>query len=197
MSSINKKKNTYKKNEIKRIHVTELMMAIIILVLIAVNLTLVIKNVLVPKAKQENDNKIAQELNNTEEQSNNNSNTTSADYQLSLLQQGTERDRMEYYCGQFFGFIENNQYEKAYELLYPEFKNQYFSTIEDFTKYIQKTYPSLLIITYDDIDRQGDIYILTIKIADALSKNNEKQITQRIVVQESDYNKFVLSFQVI
>lgn len=189
----NKKSSGYKaKKQQKKLDVSSLCITIIILILICVNLVLVIQKILIPKSKQQNNQQEATQQNSTTSE-----NITSEDYQLLLLKEGTERDRIEYYCGQFFKFIESKNYTKAYELLYPEFKQQYFPTIEDFTKYAQKTYPSILAINYDDFDRQGDIYITTVIIDDALATDKSKQFSQRIVVQESDYNKYVLSFQVI
>ena len=107
-----------------------------------------------------------------------------------------ERDRMEYYCGVYFKHLEKKEYEEAYNLLYPEFKNNYFPTLEQYQEYIEKTYPKVWALEYDDITRQGYIYVLKLKIDDVLgSKENQK--SQRIVVKENNYNDFVISFQVI
>src|SRR5574344_2343575 len=117
------KKRVYKtRNNKKEMSIQKLVIIIVVLVIIAVLLTLLMKSILIPKQKKEKE-EIA---NQTEVKA---ENITSAEYQYSVLTDGTERDRMENYCGQFFGFIENKQYEKAYELLYPEFKTQYFPTI--------------------------------------------------------------------
>ena len=187
-----KSKKITSKNNIIRICI----LAMTILIIILVILICIMQNL-----KKQNTND-ANNISNTSNTNNNQSataksSTTSNEYQLSLLKQGTERDRIEYYCGQFLKFIENKNYEKAYEILYPEFKQEYFPTIEKFTEYIQKTYPSILAINYDDFDRQGNIYITTVIIDDALATDKTKQFKQRIIVQESDYNKYVLSFQVI
>lgn len=107
-----------------------------------------------------------------------------------------ERDRMEYYCGEYFKFIKHQEYESAYNLLYDDFKNQYFPTLEKFEKYVQELYPEQFALQYDDITRQGTIYVLRLKIIDANNTNSNNENIQRIVVQENDYNNFVLSFQV-
>ena len=107
-----------------------------------------------------------------------------------------ERDRMEYYCGQYFKHLEKKEYEEAYKLLYPEFKEKYFPTLEEYEVYVQNFYPTKFALIYDDITRQGDIYVLKLKILDILgSKEDEK--AQRIVIKENNYNNFVVSFQVI
>lgn len=186
----------YKRKTAPKYKISNIVLLIITLICVSINIVLFLNKILIPKKNEQK--QFEEQISNKEENSSSNTNkTTSAEYQLSQLKQGTERDRIEYYCGQFFKYIENQNYEKAYELLYPEFKEQYFPTIEEFEKYVQKTYPSTLAIIYDDFDRQGNIYVTTVKIDDALATNNKKQFSQRIIVQESDYNKYVLSFQVI
>ncbi|MBR2786732.1 MAG: hypothetical protein IKD76_04485 [Clostridia bacterium] len=107
-----------------------------------------------------------------------------------------ERDRMEYYCAKYFECIDNGEYESAYNMLYSDFKKNYFPTVEEYIAYIEKTYPSPFALSYDDITRQGDIYVLKISILDILgSRENKKE--QRIVLKENTYNNFVISFQVI
>ena len=103
---------------------------------------------------------------------------------------------MQYYCGQYFKHLEKHEYDAAYNLLYTEFKQNYFPTVEEFEEYVKKTYPEQWALDYDDITRQGDLYVLRLKILDVLgSRENEK--IQRIVVRENYYNDFVISFQVI
>lgn len=194
------KKNNSKKRitrmSIKKNRVLNIVLLIVTLICVSINIVLLLNKFLIPRRESE---VIYKEKLNKKMQLNktNSDNISSEQNQLELLKKGTERDRIEYYCGQFFKNIENKNYEKAYQVLYPEFKQQYFPTIEDFKKYVQKTYPSVLAINYDDFDRQGDIYITTVLVDNALAKDNSKQFSQRIVVQESDYNKYVLSFQVI
>ena len=48
----------------------------------------------------------------------------------------------------------------------------------------------------DDISRQGDIYVLRLKIIDASSSEQNKEVVQRVVIKENDLDDFVLSFQV-
>lgn len=183
---------TYKTKKQTRISKSSLVITIITLICICINIILVIQNILTPKLEQEQ--KIEEKK---AEQTKTQENVSSEEYQLLLLKQGKERDRMDYYCGQFFKFIEKKNYEKAYNLLYSEFKNEYFPTIEEFTKYVQSLYPSVMAIKYDDIDREGNIYIITAVIDNAFSTDQSEQFKQRIVVKENNYNEYVLSFQVI
>lgn len=114
------------------------------------------------------------------------------------LQGMEERDRMEFYFGMFLNYVEEAEYKRAYDLLYPEFKENYFPTLEAFTEYAQKTFPEMAEITYENIERNGDIYVLWIGIADVLNdKRTDEKKKMNIVIQEKDYNDFVMSFSVI
>ncbi|MBR3673081.1 MAG: hypothetical protein IKN65_02145 [Clostridia bacterium] len=107
-----------------------------------------------------------------------------------------EWDRMDYYCGVYFKHLAEKEYESAYNLLYSEFKEKYFPTLETFREYVEKTYPNDFSWVDDDITRQGNIYVLKVKLLDTKgTKDNEK--SQRIVLKENNYNDFVISFQVI
>lgn len=107
-----------------------------------------------------------------------------------------EYDRMKYYCGEYIKLLKHQEYEKAYSLLYDEFKQNYFPTYDEYVQYVKSFYPSLFAVKYDDISRQGDLYILRLKIIDAHSSNENNEVVQRFVFKENDYDDFVLSFQV-
>ena len=116
---------------------------------------------------------------------------------LEKLKSMKERERMEYYFSEFMEYIENAKYQEAYDLLYPEFRDKYFKTLDDFKKYVNKTYPDFVSFSYNDIDRQGYIYVLTITVINPDVDKTEAKKSQRIVVKENNFNDFVLSFQVI
>ena len=108
-----------------------------------------------------------------------------------------ERDRMELYFNRFLGYIESEKYEKAYDLLYDEFKNTYFPDFEKFKEYMQNTFSEMTNIRHDNIERNGDVYVLWIYITDALNGKPGEEKKMNIVIKENDYNDFVLSFSVI
>lgn len=107
-----------------------------------------------------------------------------------------EASRMKYYCGEYIKLLKHQDYEKAYGLLYDEFKKNYFPTQAEFEKYAKKAYPSMFAVEYDDISRQGDLYVLRLKIIDASSSEQSEEVVQRVVIKENDLDDFVLSFQV-
>mgnify|MGYP000217003885 CR=1 FL=1 len=180
----------------KKLGKTDLILIIIILILIVINLTLYTKKILQPKQDEQKTYQLTTVVRDKEENTKKITVPETDEEIIKKLSTLEERDRMEYYCGVYFKHIEKKEYEQAYNLLYTEFKKNYFPTIEDFEEYVQKTYPSTWALEYSDITRQGTIYVLKLKILDLYgSKENEK--SQRIVVQENNYNDFVISFQVI
>lgn len=111
------------------------------------------------------------------------------------LKDKDERTRIQQYCGKFIRYIENKEYDKAYALLYPDFKNNYFPTVDDFAKYAQEKFPSTLItVEYDNIERQGKYYILFTTITTPL--NTDYEMEQKFILIENNFNDFQLSFDV-
>lgn len=174
-------KKNKKKNEKKIMYI--IIGTILILILFAI--------IFMPKNNKNQSEEIEEEL--TEEQME----VMEQEADTALLQEMEERDRMEYYFGKFLEKIENEEYEKAYGFLYQDFKNTYFPTLEDFTKYVQKTFSEMSDIEHENIERNGDVYVLWIRVGDVLNaKPNEKK-PMNIVIKENDYNDFVMSFSVI
>ena len=115
---------------------------------------------------------------------------------ISKLKRADESERIRTYLGIYFKYIENKNYEDAYELLYNDFKQNYFPSLNDYKKYIEKcNYPELLSIDYKSISMQGDYYIVVVKIGDLLSKSNTIDNEVKFVIKENNYNDVYISFQ--
>lgn len=108
----------------------------------------------------------------------------------------SEADRIYKYFSEYMNYIDLEEYDKAYEHLYPEFKQNYFPEQSQFEDYIKKEYPQFIGIQYEDIDRQGTYYILTVYIYDAVADVIESYVEQKFVIYENTFGEFVLSFQV-
>ena len=179
----------------KHLNTTDIILIIIVLILMFIALSLLIRNYSLTK-KMNNSKSTNTVVSNST--TNNNAYTvpqTENEIIKELSKKG-ERDRMEYYCGQYFKHLQKGEYEAAYNLLYADFKEKYFPTLEEYIEYIKKTYPQNHALKYDDITRQGNIYVLDLIIIDVFgSEQTEKR--QRVVLKENTYNDFVLSFQVI
>jgi len=110
----------------------------------------------------------------------------------------SESDRIKYYFNEYITYLEDSNYESAYNLLYKDFKDQYFKTLDDFTKYVQKKYLPVMSVQYDDITRLGNYYVLTVSFLDVFNSTEDKPViwtTQKFIIYENDYNDFQMSFQ--
>ncbi len=114
---------------------------------------------------------------------------------LTELSEMNERERMERYVGKFLEEVRNKNYEVAYEMLYEDFKDKYFKTLEEFESYAKTKFSSRVSVEYTNIERNGDIYVLWLNITNPLkSKSEAKEIN--FVVRENALDDFELSFSV-
>lgn len=126
------------------------------------------------------------------EQETNNDNT---EEELLRLQGMGEQERMQFYLGKYLSYIEKAEYDNAYNLLYPEFRETYFNTIEKYEEYVKKTYPKLMVLNHDEINRQGYYYILSVTISN-LTNSEDQKLEQKFILKEETFNDFKISFQV-
>lgn len=116
--------------------------------------------------------------------------------QKKALSKMNESDRAKHYASCFMDKIDLKQYEEAYDMLYDEFKNNYFPTLASFEEYAEKTFPNLFTLDHTNVERNGNIYVLWTTIYDIMKSRNEGTEIN-FVIQENDLNDFVLSFSVI
>lgn len=107
-----------------------------------------------------------------------------------------EYDRMKHYFSSFLDAVETGKYDKAYDMLYDEFRNNYFQDLETFEKYAKKTFSKMVSIKHTNFERNGDVYILWIELSDPLSSTKDSAKEMNIVIQEYDLNDFVMSFSI-
>ncbi|MBR1540361.1 MAG: hypothetical protein IJ629_04240 [Clostridia bacterium] len=110
------------------------------------------------------------------------------------LSKKSEQERMQYYCGNFFNIINSKNYEKAYSLLYSEYKENYFPTLANFERYLKENFPSNVALSYTNIERLGDIYVLSVSVKDTVNGNYGHNFDMYVVLQEKDLNDYVISF---
>lgn len=114
---------------------------------------------------------------------------------VAKLSTQSERDRIEYYVSTFIDAIEESNYEKAYGMLYDDFKTNYFSTQESFEEYVKTKFPKVISIEHTNFERNGDFYVLWSTMSD-LIKGKSSALELNFVVQENELNDFKLSFSV-
>ena len=104
-----------------------------------------------------------------------------------------ETSRMQFYVSKYISYLEEGDYESAYNLLYDEFKQNYFKTQEEFTTYVKNKYSDIITLDYEKTERLGPYYVVTVNFKDLI--NDTKNYTQLFVLKENGFNDFVLSFQ--
>ena len=168
--------------------IINILLVMAVLILLAINIKIFIDNHEETADIEQNGNDIENSMiqNNNQDDIQNTITSKVADM--------AERSRMQTYFGTFISYIEENDYESAYNLLNENFKKNYFSTLEQFETYIQK-YPKDIAVDYKEIERQGELFVLTVEIKDVFNKEVQT-ITQRVVIRELGVNQFTISFQV-
>lgn len=105
-----------------------------------------------------------------------------------------EQERMEYYCASFFKLVDNKSYEKAYELLYDDYKENFFPTLNNFKRYLEENFPSDFALSYLNMERLGDIYVLNVNVKDTVNGVHGHNFDMYVVIKENALNDFVISF---
>lgn len=113
------------------------------------------------------------------------------------LTQMYQYERIYYYLNQYLSWIEEGKYETAYNHLYFEFKNTYFPTLEQYTKYVQNKYPIVITMEDNGYNSLGEYWVIDIKIIDIINSTETTEISfsQKFVLKENAINDFVISFQ--
>ena len=114
--------------------------------------------------------------------------------ELQKIKTMNERTRIEYYISRYVKLIEDERYEEAYKLLNKTYKKNYFPTQKEFSEYCENNFPRMVDISYDNFERNGDLYILWITIGDAINGSKESAKSINFVVKENDFNDYELSF---
>lgn len=110
------------------------------------------------------------------------------------LSEMSEFERMDFYCGQFFGLADDGDYEEAYKLLNSDYKENFFPTLKNFEKYFEDYFPSRFSLVSENIERLGEIYVLKVHVKDAVNGQYGHNFTMYVVLKENALNEFEISF---
>ena len=121
-------------------------------------------------------------------------NTIEKSMQNNISQMG-ERNRCQTYIGEFLTWTEEENYDKAYNVLNSEFRTNYFPSVDDFKAYVLSHFTENIVLVYEDIIRQSPYYIVTVTMDDDMD-SSFTALKQRFVVKENGNNNFEISFQV-
>ncbi len=110
------------------------------------------------------------------------------------LSEKTEQQRMEYYCSNFFDLIDIGNYKKAYSLLDNDYKENFFPTIQNFERYFEEYFPSEFSLSFTNIERLGEIYVLMTNVNDNVNGSSGHNFDMYVVLKENSLNDYVISF---
>lgn len=162
----------------------------LLILLIAVVLILLIVTIIaivVITKKDADKNGSAEFINNKIEETNNKED-------LENLYSMSEQERITFYCAEFFKLVDTKKYEKAYEILYDEYKENYFPTLASFREYVKTYFPDDFSLNYTNFERLGNYYILWVDLKDTLNGSYGHNFSLNVVIRENDFNDYDLSF---
>ena len=94
----------------------------------------------------------------------------------------------------FFQRINRQDYDAAYNCLAQSYRNNYFTTEEEFEKYVKNNFYTYNKVSYEKYEQKGDkLYIFSIKLEDITGENAEKKDV-KIIMQLNDDLDFEMSF---
>lgn len=157
-----------------------------ILLLISVFVIILIILIFILKLQEKKENPTSNIKNNTQAA------VSKEDEELARLQNMNEYERMRFYFSKYLNNIEDGNIETAYNMLYDEFKNTYFPTLDDYKNYVNEKYPDIIAVNYNNFQREGKYYILSTTIQNPVTNSN---FAQKFVIVEYGFNDFKLSFQ--
>ena len=115
------------------------------------------------------------------------------DVQVKKLSEMEEDERIKNYASRFMDSVDNEDYAGAYELLYDDFKTNYFPTLESFEKYAKEKFPKVMSLEYTNMERNGNIYVVWVTMYDYM-KPSAEGVELNLVIRENELNDFELSF---
>lgn len=90
--------------------------------------------------------------------------------------------------GTYFSYINGKKYDRAYNLLYNEYKEFNFPTYELFEDYCKKTYTDYKTLVYDKFERSNKVLTTTVHIKSMAGKSEEFiQMFSIIEISENIY----------
>ena len=116
------------------------------------------------------------------------------DTMINQLANMTEMQRMKTYAANFIEHVEKKDYNAVYEVLYSEFKENYFRTLTEFENYCKDYFPVIFNVEYNNIERLDNIYVLETTITDLVDM--DRTFGMYIVIRENALNDYDISFSV-
>lgn len=104
-------------------------------------------------------------------------------------------DRVITDIGIFIRMINAKDYENAYAVLSEGFKNNYFKTEKDFENYAKQNFFDYNILSLNNFDNEGDIYMYDMTLKESVSTVANK-IEKKVILKLGEGTNFQISFNV-
>ena len=115
--------------------------------------------------------------------------------ELEKVKAMNERTRIEHYVAKYIKLLEDGEYSTAYNFLNDEYKKNYFSSSEkQFEEYCRSKFSKMMDISYDNFERNGDVYVVWITMRDSINGTQNSGTQISFVVKENNFNNYELSF---
>lgn len=92
--------------------------------------------------------------------------------------------KVAYNANKIVQMINNKDYQGIYDILNSTFRSNNWNSIEKFENYIKNKYPSYYEIQYGNSEQNGESYIQTLTLKDIDKKEQDKNLTLIIKLQE-------------
>ena len=115
---------------------------------------------------------------------------------------GSEQLKVGMNLEKVFQALNRKDYNYIYEKLDDNFKQNYFSTLEDFESYAKNIFFDINKIKYEDFEEKSGLYVYKIILSDANQggededTNEETKVIKNFIVKLEDNNSFKIAFNI-
>ena len=109
--------------------------------------------------------------------------------------EGTEQEKVAINIQKVISAIKDKDYKYVYNKLNENFKNNNYSTLEDFERKIKNVYTGKMELIFKDFSNEGDIFIYDINLKGTTASNN-REVNMQIIMKLKENRDFEMSFSI-
>ena len=109
--------------------------------------------------------------------------------------EGTEQEKVAINIQKVISAIKDKDYKYVYNKLNENFKNNNYSTLEDFERKIKNVYIGKMELIFKDFSNEGDIFIYDINLKGTTASNN-REVNMQIIMKLKENRDFEMSFSI-
>ncbi|MDD4066823.1 MAG: hypothetical protein PHH22_02485 [Clostridia bacterium] len=163
-----------------------------------ISLIIVISKTLIPMYNNaEYEKKLTQKTQEWQEQINNINNKENENNNIEFEVKDVptnDVERIRMYIGKYISYVNDKDYQGAYDLLDDSFKELNFPTLNDYIQYIEVKYERTKVIEYNKYKIQGFVYVVDTTVKDLGIYKNPTSFAQVFMFKETQPGDYKLSF---